>query len=223
WWKRAGALSAVLAAFAIVLSGTRAAIVAVLIGAAYIWFRGGRRISIRVAAVAVAAVALIALFYFSPEGQMLRSRTRWFTEDAWGGARLLLWRDSLKLAARHLPAGIGPETFSSEFPHVQSPALSRAYPEFYHESAHNILLDALTAQGVLGFVALAGFIALGVYQARKVEGTLATMLGACLVAGLVANQFMVFTVPTALYFYLTIAMLTALPRKGTVGVEHARP
>src|SRR5207247_9558800 len=135
----------------------------------------------------------IALFYFSPEGQMLRSRTRWYTEDAWGGARLLLWRDSLKLAARHLPAGIGPETFSSEFPHVQSPALSRAYPEFYHESAHHILLDALTAQGALGLVALLAFIALAFHQARKIEGMPAGLLGACLVAGVAANQFMVFT------------------------------
>ena len=37
-----------------------------------------------------------------PPGQMLRSRTRWYTEDAWGGSRLLLWRDSLSLAGRHL-------------------------------------------------------------------------------------------------------------------------
>ncbi len=37
----------------------------------------------------------LAGFYFSPAGQLMRSRARWFAEDPWGGARPLLWRDSL--------------------------------------------------------------------------------------------------------------------------------
>src|SRR6185295_13724608 len=119
--------------------------------------------------------------------------------------RVLLWRDSLALASRHWLVGSGPETFSSEFPHVQSAALSRAYPDFYHESAHNILLDTLTAQGVIGLAALLAAIALGIHLAPKNAA-----LGACFLAGLAANQFVVFTAPTALYFCLTLAMLVAL-------------
>jgi O-antigen ligase len=159
------------------------------------------------------AVAALALFYVSPAGQMLRSRTRWYREDPRGGARLLLWRDSVTLASRHLLAGIGPETFSSAFPQVQSAALSRAYPGFYYESAHNIFLDALTAQGLVGLLALLGFIGLGFYAAwegRKTDPVLAGSLGACLAAGLVTHQFTVFTAPTAVYFCLTVAMLVAL-------------
>src|SRR5207245_3384540 len=98
-----------------------------------------------------------------------------------------------------------------------SAALSRAYPEFYHESAHNILLDALTAQGALGLVALLAFIALAFHQARKIEGMPAGLLGACLVAGVAANQFMVFTLPTALSFYLTISMFVAAGKRVTLG------
>jgi O-antigen ligase len=208
-WKWAGAAVAVLATFAIVLSGTRAAILALLVGAACLWpFRSKRAI-----ALAAGGVAAIALFFFSPAGQMLRSRTRWYVDDPRGGARLLLWRDSLALASRHWLAGIGPETFSSEFPQVQSAALSRAYPGFYHESAHNILLDALIAQGAIGMLALVGFTGLGLYAAwtaQKSAPELAGALGACLVAGLVTHQFTVFTTPTALYFYLTVAMLVSL-------------
>ena len=143
----------------------------------------------------------------------MRTRFRWFQEDPQGGARLLLFRDSLTLASRHLLAGIGPETFSAEFPQAQSVELSRAYPDFYHESPHNILLDALTAQGVLGFLALAAFIGLGFYaarEARRTEPVLAGILGACLLAGFVAHQFTVFTAPTAVYFYLVVAMLVGL-------------
>jgi O-antigen ligase len=212
WWKRAGAAAALLASFAIVLSGTRAAILAIFLGAAYLWFESGLPIRTRAMALAAGAVAAIALFFFSPAGQLLRSRVRWYVEDSRGGARLLLWRDSLTLASRHWLAGIGPETFSSEFPRVQSAALSRAYPGFYHESAHNILLDALTAQGVVGLLALLGFTGLGFYAARairKTEPALAGALGACLIAGVVTHQFTVFTTPTALYFYLTVAMLVS--------------
>src|SRR5262249_12372339 len=210
WWKRASLAAMALATFAIVLSGTRAAILALLVGGAYLWLWFGHRIRLRAVMLAAAALAAIALFYFSPAGQLMRSRARWYAEDAWGGARLLLWRDSLALAARHWLIGAGPETFSSEFPHVQSAALSRAYPHFYSESAHNILLDALTAQGVIGLAALLAVIALGIYQARRNQDTLGGMLGAGLIAGLVANQFVVFTAATALYFYLTVAMLVAL-------------
>jgi O-antigen ligase len=212
-WKRAGASAAALSAFAIVLSGTRAAILAVLVGAAYLWYWAGLPIRKRAMAMAAAAVGAIALFFFSPAGQLLRSRARWYTEDPRGGARLLLWRDSLTLASRHWLAGIGPETFSSDFPQVQSAALSRAYPDFYHESAHNILLDALTAQGVVGLLALLGLTGLGFYAAhgaRKSEPALAGALNACLIGGVVTHQFTVFTTPTALYFYVTVAMLVSL-------------
>jgi O-antigen ligase len=209
WWKRAGAAAAALGVVAIVLSGTRGAMLALLAGAVYLWFWFGRRIPGRVALWAVAGVVALGLFYYSPGGQMLRSRARWYAEDAWGGARLLLWRDSLALAGKRWLTGSGPETFSTEFPAVESAALSRAYPDFYHESAHNILLDALTAQGVIGLAALLALIALAVRQARRAEGALGGWLGASFAAGLVANQFVVFTAPTALYFYLVTAMLVS--------------
>ncbi|HTM51003.1 MAG TPA: O-antigen ligase family protein [Bryobacteraceae bacterium] len=209
WWKRAGAAAAALGSVAIVLSGTRGAMLALLAGAVYLWFWFGRRIPRRVALLGAAGVVALGVFYYSPGGQMLRSRARWYAEDAWGGARLLLWRDSLALAGRHWLIGAGPETFSTGFPAVQSAALSRAYPDFYHESAHNILLDALTAQGAFGLVALMALIALALTQAQRAEGALGGLLGACFAAGLVANQFVVFTAPTALYFYLVTAMLVS--------------
>ena len=213
WWKRAGGVAAILASVGIVLSGTRGAILAVLLGAIFLWVWFRRPIRARGVAIAVGAALALALFVASPAGQMLRARYRWYVEDARGGARLLLFRDSLTLAAGHMLAGIGPETFASEFPRVQSDALARAYPDFYHESAHNILLDALTAQGIGGALALAGLIGLGFYcvwQSRREEPALAGILGACLLAGTAAHQFVVFTTPTALYFYLTVAMLLAI-------------
>ena len=219
FWKIAGAAAAALGSGAIVLSGTRAAVVALVVGAIWMWFWFGRRIRMRAVAIACGGLIAITLFYFSPAGGMLRSRAHWAREDVWGGARFLLWCDSLTLAERHPLLGAGPETFSSEFPKVQSKALARTYPDFYYESAHNIFLDALTSQGVIGLVALGAFIGLGfhaAWAARKSNTALAGILGAGLMAGLVVNQFAVFTAPTALYFYLLIAMLLSA---GGHGVE----
>ena len=52
----------------------------------------------------------------------------------------------------HLIAGYGPETFAVEFPRHQSIELARAYPDFYHESAHNIFLDAFVSKGLVGLL-----------------------------------------------------------------------
>jgi len=71
-----------------------------------------------------------------------------------GGARLYIWRDTLRLARGHWAVGTGPETFTAEFARVQSAKLARAYPDFHHESPHNIFLDALAAQGLAGPVIL---------------------------------------------------------------------
>ncbi len=222
FWKIAGASAAALGSAAIVLSGTRAALLALLAGAVWMWFWFGRRIGARIVAIAAGGLIAMTIFYFTPAGGMLRARVHWAREDIWGGARFLLWRDSLALAARHPLLGTGPETFSSEFPKAQSAALARAYPDFYYESAHNIFLDALTAQGVLGLAALAAFMGLGFHAAwlgRKNYPVMAGVLGAALMAGLVANQFAVFTAPTALYFYLVVAMLVSLTGPG---LERAR-
>ena len=98
-----------------------------------------------------------AAFYFSPPGWKLRSRTRWFVEDPWGGARPLLWRDCLRMALARPVTGFGPEVFTAAFPKFESRQLARTYPDFTHESPHNIFLDALVSQGVPGAACLVAF------------------------------------------------------------------
>jgi len=171
-----------LAVIAIVLSGTRGAILALIIGAAV------QRIRWK---YAIAAVAAAAVFLVSPAGERLRARAHWSSEDLLGGARLPLWRDTLRMAAHRPILGYGPETFSVEFLKHESLDLERAYPDFYHESPHNIFLDALVSDGILGLIPLAAIAVLGVK--RKHPG---------FIAMLVSLQFVSFTAPTELFFYL---------------------
>ena len=209
-WKWIAAAAGALGTVALILTGTRAAVLGLVCGAVFVavWLRPRVRAR-EISATAGVAVVLVA-FYLSPAGQMLRSRTRWFVEDPLGGARLLLWRDSLRMAGARWPVGWGPETFSPDFPRYQSAALARSYPDFYQESPHNIFLDALVSQGPLGAAVLLGVTALGFYALwRAPDRKLSSALGAALVAILVSQQFTSFISVTAVYFYLTVGLLVA--------------
>lgn len=225
-WRAAGAVAAGLASLAILLSGTRAALLALAAGGLFLalWIRP--RVSLRTAAATVALAAALGAFYLGPAGARLRGRVHWtLTEQPLGGARRLLWRDSCVMAAHHWFAGYGPETFSAEFPRFQSVALAQEFPDFYHESPHNIFLDALTAQGLPGLSILLLLSGLGFVAARRVKPSqtrLAGALAAGLTAGLLSQQFVVFTVPTALYFYATAAILAALASEPFAGAPPRR-
>jgi O-antigen ligase len=211
-WHKWLVLAAVaLATVAIVLTGTRSAMLGWVAGAVVLLSLGRVRASARTYALGAACVAGLALFIALPVGAKLRARMHWSLEDARGGARLLLWRDSARMAAAHLVAGYGPETFAGEFPRVESAELARAYPDFYHESPHNLLLDLLTAEGSLGLLPFLGTCALALYSSWKTGFERTAPLLAGFVALLVCQQFSVFIVPTALYFYLLVALLVSEP------------
>jgi O-antigen ligase len=211
---------AVLALIAMLLTGTRAAFLGLAAGAA-VWsgmrlrppHAPTRRALRRAATFTGAALLAVLLLYLSAAGQPMRSRARWFAEDPWGGARPLLWRDSLRMGLARPLAGHGPETFTAAFPRYESAALARAYPDFAHESPHNIFLDALVGQGIAGVLLLAAWCTLGFAAAWKIRGKhpdLAACLAAALAAGTVSQQFTVFTIPTAVIFFATIALAAGL-------------
>ena len=110
------------------------------------------------------------------------------------------------MAGHRLAAGYGPELFYTTFPHFESKDLARAYPDFVHESPHNMFLDALVAQGIPGLAILCGLCALGCWAAWRTQSW---WLAAALAAGIVSQQFTVFTVPTAVIFFTAIALAVA--------------
>ncbi len=213
-WKRVGWAAAVLSSIAIVLSGTRAGILGVLCGAALFAVCERRRFRARsVAVAALAALLASVFFYVSPAGQKLRARVHWSLDDPAGGARPLLWRDSLRMASARWATGYGPDTFGSEFPRFQSAALAREYPDRYHESPHNVLLDVLTTGGAGCLAALLALYAIAfraAATARKREPVLAAALASALLATLVSQQFTSFIGATALYSFALIGVLVGM-------------
>ncbi|HLK68487.1 MAG TPA: O-antigen ligase family protein [Bryobacteraceae bacterium] len=208
-WRRMALASAALSTVAMFLTGTRAAVLGLAMGLAvgfYLSRRGefqSLRFSWRVPAVIGLILAAGAGFYLSPAGWQMRSRARWFVEDPSGGNRPTLWRDSLKMGMSKPVQGFGPEIFTAAFPHFESKALAESYPDFLHESPHNIFLDALVSQGLPGLLILCGLCALGLRNGGA-------WVRAALAAGIVSQFFTVFTMPTALMFYATIAIAVGM-------------
>ncbi len=212
WLKRAALATSALAAVAIVLSGTRSALLGLVTGGLVFLLLGRARVRARPILIGFACAGALALFFFSPGGLKLRARLHWSLEDARGGARLLLWRDSLRMATERPLAGFGPETFATEFPRFESVDLARAFPDFYHESPHNMFLDALASEGAAGLLVLLCVCGLGAWwswRCWRLGRPLAAPLAAALAGLLVTQQFIVFIAPTELYFYFVLALLAA--------------
>jgi len=126
----------------------------------------------------------------------------------------------LRMASHRPLSGFGPETFGTDFPRFESLELARAYPDFYHESPHNILLDALTGEGLMGLTVLLCLCGLGAWAAGRAWRSgypLAGPLAAAFTGALVSQQFAAFIFTTSLYFHLLPAMLIVivLPRENT--------
>ena len=206
-WRWFGVAVAVVAAPAIVLSGTRGAVVGALAGGVVtvMFFRP----RMRTLAVGAGAALLLggAFLSLSDAGEKLRARMFWAREDVYGGARPWLWKDSLALLSDYPLTGAGLETFTFTYPRYQSKGAVAVNPDQYYESPHNIFADALASQGLLGIIPLLGWCVLGAASAWRSRGPEAGWLFAALVAGLVSNQFLSLTLSTALFFYLPIAAL----------------
>jgi O-antigen ligase len=223
-WLHTGA--AALACAAIFLSGTRGALIAVVVAAAFFAVRSGAASSARARrrslAVAAIIIAVIAGFTLSPAGKGMRSRLVQWREDL-GGPRLAVWLESPALIEKNPLFGSGPDTFAGEFRRIESINLSRAYPDFYHETPHNALIDSASAQGIPGVLILSGLFLLGsgVWPRRDPANRIAIAgLEAAILGIFVSSLFASFTIVESAYLWsltgicsaLRIAELKQIPR-----------
>jgi hypothetical protein len=125
------------------------------------------------------------------------------------------------MSLAHPLTGDGPEVFTADFPRFESAALASKLPDFEYESPHNMFLDALTAQGVPGFLLLAAICVYGFQSVNRTRNSHTRWLAAALAAAIVSQQFSVFVLPTAVLFYATVALL--LPRADPPATASHRP
>jgi O-antigen ligase len=205
-WKRTHEAVLCLTVAALILSGTRAALLGLIAAAPLLLYaqrsRLGKTNLARAGVLALAAVSIATLFVLSPAGRPVRARVAQWTADRSGGPRLLVWRDSLPLIWRYPIFGIGPERFEAEFRRIESLDLARAYPDHYNESPHNLVLEIAVSQGLLGlaaWTALFGFACWSAWSGLRRRDEIVAPIAAALLAMLIALQFCPLTLANELY------------------------
>ena len=201
------------AAFSVVLTGTRGALLG-LAGGLMVFLMARFRLTWRrYVGVIVLCIGVLGAFIASPAGSKLRARAHWSRDDWAGGARLLLWRDSLVMIAGSPLRPFGAETFSTQFPRHESVALARSYPDFFHESPHNALIDELMSGGGAGLVFFVAMATVALWAGwRAIHGgfEVAAPIVAGTVAILLSSQFIVLIPATAFALYLLEGILVGL-------------
>ncbi len=203
---------------ALILSGTRSAILGFGVGVCVLIYVDrehlvNRKILARAAYRALAIAAIAAMFLLFPARAGVRVRLSQWISDWAGGARLLVWRDSLPLFRQHPIWGIGPEMFEPAFRKAQSLELARAFPDHYHESPHNFFLEVGLGQGVIGLAVWLALLGLGCWCGfvcrRRGDSEPGPLLPA-LLAMLLSLQFCPLTLTNELYLLAIVAMLAGL-------------
>jgi tetratricopeptide (TPR) repeat protein len=171
------------------------------------------------AGVVLAAVAVGAPLARGPVGEQVALRALEFRLDGMTGSnRTVLWRDALPMVARYAAHGCGPEAFVLAFLPYTSAELERGEPYAIYDSAHDVLLDAAISTGAAGAATVVALFAVAAVALRRAfrslpkgrERALPLGLALALVGYAVGGLFVFDTIPTALYFYLFVAVSVGL-------------
>ncbi|MBV8366461.1 MAG: LPS export ABC transporter periplasmic protein LptC [Candidatus Eremiobacteraeota bacterium] len=154
--RRLGAAAAIIGVVALALSVSRAAWLGLLIGLPALIWRFGRTAKIAFAIAAIAALVLGTTTF--------RDVAHDPSENP---SRIAVWQGALRMASRFALTGVGPLGFSKVYPALKQP--DAAVDEVH---AHDLPLNVLVENGVLGLAAFIWVVVAGVAQARRTSASI---------------------------------------------------
>jgi O-antigen ligase len=214
WGKRTWYfLAAFFQLVAIVLSGTRGAIVGLVAGVfvgAIIYLivhRNDRSGRYGLGAVGVFLVIVGMLFYFHKDLPQGTTLYRLFNlKDSNSSARLIQWKSAITGFPEHPLLGVGPENYYVISNKYYDPKIYLYDPSWF-DKPHNYLLEILVTTGVFGFVSYAGLLVLTfwalwrAYRAQFFSTLEFSLLVAAVLTYQVQNLFVFDTISASLMFY----------------------
>jgi O-antigen ligase len=149
-------------------------------------------------------------------GQILNAN---FFSDT-GGTRLMAWKIAYQGWLEHPIIGWGPNNYYYAFNKYYNPQfLTHGWGETWFDNAHNVLMNTLTVQGIVGVVLYFGLLIIPVsllwkrYREGKLQVHFAFLSIGFLVAHFIHNLF-VFEDPTSyLYFFFFLALVNFVTTK----------
>ncbi len=239
-WRLGYALIAALAAFLILFTATRGALVGLVGGlvvtALYIAVCEREHLRIRKIAIGslIGVGVLVSVFFaikdtsFVARSEVL-SRAASISLDA-GSTRFTLWRIALKGVAERPILGWGQGNYSRVFVQYYEPSLYGQEPWFDH--VHNTLLDWLVAGGIVGLAAYLFTLGAAAWYAmvpprREGETLSLTTVERGILLGLLAayfiqNQFVFDNLISYLLFATILALLHQTRKRTLASVDRIR-
>ncbi len=151
-----------------------------------------------------------------------------FTEGT-GRTRVMAWQIAYETWKEHPIVGWGINTFFYAFNQGYNPEFFRfGISETWFDNAHNVLVNTLTTQGVIGAVAYLLLFIAGLYGAQRLRRRhpelwyVAIGTQVFLVATFVHNLFVFENTTSYLYFFVVLAMIDQLSNRSDEPVQPAR-
>jgi putative inorganic carbon (HCO3(-)) transporter len=141
----------------VVTTGSRTGYVALLVWVAVVLLRSKSKFK----TIAIAAVAVLAVWPFIPDEYMARFETIFTQQDKEGdsiGLRKQIFDDAIKIWESH-PFGVG----IGEFTEVRQKTFGRDAP------AHNLYLEIATDIGIQGLIVFLGFVLCSMWVAKRLS------------------------------------------------------
>jgi len=226
---------AVLQLLAIFFSGTRGAIVGLIVGlflagVVYLAFAGSNKVRLIGGAGVVVFIVLAGFLYMNsnklPPDSTLR---RVFTlQDHNTESRFIQWRTALKGLPEYGLKGTGPENYYIVANKFHDPEITK-YDGSWFDKPHNFLLEVLVTTGVFGLLAYLGIFALSIYAAYRgyKTGFLSLLEFILLSAGALVyqlqNLFVFDNVSASLMFYAYAAFCAYVWTEGQAKAPGGKP
>jgi O-antigen ligase len=225
-WKWFVAIDGVIAFLGLLFSGTRGTLLALFVAIfiALVWYAlilkqkpklrlvcGGLALS------GIIVVGLLVAFRTSPVVLKIPAINRLANtsvDTIVSGPRIIAWKIAVESVKDRPVFGWGPNNFFFAFNKYYNPrSLEYSYGETWFDNAHNIILNTLSVQGIVGLVSyicifIAGIAVLIVGYRRSKEPHMMVITSVFLIAHLLQN-ITVFENPTSyLYFMFSLALIT---------------
>ncbi len=228
-WRIIYAILGIMAIFGIFFSGTRGSLLGWLVGLmsaglAYGFsLKNNARLRVVMGVGIVLVIATLGILYVHRQNPWVRSipalgrllNITWHGDTS--STRLIAWRIALTSWKKYPLVGWGPNNYFYAFNEFYNPhSLESGYGETWFDNAHNILLNTLAVQGMVGEIAYVAIFVLGIaivwrmriLRERQIHFVIIST--AFLIAHLVQN-ITVFENPTSyLYFMFWLAMINKL-------------
>lgn len=225
-WRFYAVITGLFGVAGLLFSGTRGTLVGLAAGlvvsAVTLFITSPRGSLVRkwVGGAAAAGVVLVVLLYafrttaFVTNIPAVGVLVNTSVSSATAGTRIMSWQIAIEAWQEKPVLGWGVNNFFYAFnQHYRPEFLRYGWGETWFDNAHNIIMNTLATQGIIGVTAFLGifgaaaWMLIGAYRAKRLELPMLVFGLGFLTAHLVQATF-VFENPTSsLYFFFTLAML----------------